>query len=100
MTLDSFVQDLVLGFRSLRRDRGYASVVILTLAFGIAANTVVFSLLNPYFLRPLPFQAEDRLESLHQRGVLVRGGVHQQGALFVDRQPGPARAETVQGRFR
>jgi putative ABC transport system permease protein len=66
MTLDSFVQDLVLGFRSLRRDRGYASVVILTLAFGIAANTVVFSLLNPYFLRPLPFQDEERLVQLGQ----------------------------------
>ncbi len=66
MTLDSFVQDVVLGFRSLRRDRGYASVVVLTLAFGIAANTVVFSLLNPYFLRPLPFQDEARLVQLGQ----------------------------------
>ena len=73
MTLDSFVQDLVLGFRSLRRDRGYASVVILTLAFGIAANTVVFSLLNPYFLRPLPFQAEERLVQLGQIDHEMRG---------------------------
>jgi predicted permease len=66
MTLDSIVQDLALGFRSLRRDRGYSSIVVLTLAFGIAANTVVFSLLNPYFLRPLPFDDEDRLVQLGQ----------------------------------
>jgi predicted permease len=66
MRLDSFVQDLLFGFRSLRRDRGYASVVVLTLAFGIAANTVVFSLLNPYFVRPLPFRDEGRLVQLGQ----------------------------------
>ncbi len=66
MSLDSIVQDLTLGLRALRRDRGYSSVVIVTLAFGIAANTVVFSLLNPYFLRPLPFEDEDRLVQLGQ----------------------------------
>jgi len=66
MSLDSIVQDLTLGLRALRRDRGYASIVILTLAFGLAANTVVFSLLNPYFLRPLPFTEPERLVQLGQ----------------------------------
>jgi len=42
----------------------YASVIVLTLAFGIGANASVFSALSPYFLRALPFSEPDRLVHL------------------------------------
>ncbi len=64
--LDSLKQDLAYALRTLGRAPGFALLVILTLGFGIAANTTVFSLLNPYLLRPLPFGAPERLVQIGQ----------------------------------
>ncbi|MBI4889749.1 MAG: ABC transporter permease [Acidobacteria bacterium] len=47
--------------RALVHSPAFAVVSILTLALGIGANTAVFSLLNAVFLRPLPYEAPDRL---------------------------------------
>lgn len=59
--LDTVMQDLRYTMRTLIRDRGFATVAILILALGIAANVVVFSVVNAILLRPLPFYQPDRL---------------------------------------
>jgi putative ABC transport system permease protein len=59
---DAFRKDLLYGWRSLRRQPGFAVVTILTLALGIGANTAVFSVVNGVLLRPLPYPAPERLE--------------------------------------
>jgi len=60
----SVLQDIRYAARNLRRSPGYSVVVMMTLAFGIAANTLVFSVLNPYFLRSLPFERPGQLVQL------------------------------------
>jgi putative ABC transport system permease protein len=57
-------QDLRYGARMLRKQRGFTLVAVFTLALGIGATTVIFSLVNGYLLRPLPFPNADRLMSV------------------------------------
>lgn len=66
MRIEGLLQDLKLSVRTLGKSPGYTTVVVLTLAVGIAANTVVFSLMNPFFFRPLPYGEPDRLVQLGQ----------------------------------
>ena len=56
-----FAQDIRYGLRALLRQKGFATVAILTLALGIGANTAIFSLLNPLLFRPLRVPDAERL---------------------------------------
>jgi putative ABC transport system permease protein len=59
--MDSFLQDVRYGLRTLGRQPGFAATAILTLALGIGATTAIFSAVNAVVLRPLPFDAPDRI---------------------------------------
>ena len=59
--VDSFVRELRVTARRLRKSPGFAVTAILTLAFGIGATTAIFSVVEGVLLRPLPFADPGRL---------------------------------------
>src|SRR3954464_10078324 len=58
--------DVRIAFRSLRRARGLAATVVVTLALGIGANAAIFSVVRTVLLRPLVNRDEDRLIYIRQ----------------------------------
>jgi predicted permease len=59
--LETFLHDVRYGLRQLRRNPGFTTVAIVTLALGIGANTAIFSLMNAVMLRDLPVKKPGQL---------------------------------------
>jgi len=57
-------QDLRYASRMIRRQPGFAAIIIGTLAVGIAVNSLVFTIVNGATLRPLPFDQPNQLVRL------------------------------------
>ena len=59
--LESFLQDVRFALRQMRRAPGFTMTAVLTLALGIGANAVIYTLVDSILLRPLPYARQDRL---------------------------------------
>ena len=59
--IESLVQDLRFGLRTLRKSPGFTTAAVLTLALGIGANTAIFGLVDAELLHALPFPHVERL---------------------------------------
>src|SRR5271167_472012 len=64
--LETLVQDLRYGWRTLLKSPGFAAAALFTLALGIGANTAIFSVVYGILLRPLPFWDASRLIILNE----------------------------------
>ena len=59
--IDTTMQDIRYGIRSLRRSLGLTMAAVVALSLGIGATTAVFSVVDAVLLRPLPYADADRL---------------------------------------
>ncbi len=62
--MNNLMQDIRFGIRTLRKNPGFTFVAILTLAFGMAANTTIFSIVNALLLKTLPVPHAEQIAVL------------------------------------
>jgi putative ABC transport system permease protein len=63
--MDEIWQDIKYAIRSLRRGGALIAIAVLSLAIGIAANTTIFSAVDVFMLRPLPYPDSEELYSVY-----------------------------------
>jgi putative ABC transport system permease protein len=65
--METLVQDVRYGIRSLLKSRRFTAAAVLTLALGIGANTAMFSVIHSVLLKPRPFHNPARVLVVSQR---------------------------------
>ena len=76
--MDTWMQNLRLAARQLRRSPGFTVTVVVTLALAIGANTAIFSIVNALLLKPLPYPEPNRIGTIFLRaaGADLEDGSH------------------------
>ena len=65
--MNTLLQDLRYGIRTLLKRPGFSLVAVATLAIGIGASTVIFTVVNAALLRGLPYKEPNRLVHLWEK---------------------------------
>jgi len=95
--LTGVFQDVRYGVRVLRRQPGFTAVAILTMAFGISATTVLFSVAYGVLLKPLSWANAPRLVRLYEtrRGNTRRLQPLMTNATFVEWRSAPNTLDAI-----
>jgi putative ABC transport system permease protein len=67
--METIRRDVTFALRSLAKRPAFTLLVVVTLTLGIGASTAIFSIVNALLLRPLPFDAPERLAALYERDL-------------------------------
>ncbi|MGE0451988.1 MAG: ABC transporter permease [Vicinamibacteria bacterium] len=66
--MESLVLDVRLALRRMAKSPAFTALALLTLATGIGANVAIFGVVDAVLLRPLPFEAPERLAMITREG--------------------------------
>jgi putative ABC transport system permease protein len=82
--MGALLQDFRYAIRTMASNRAFTAVAVLVLALGIAANTVIFSVVNAVLLRALPFPEADRIVMVFESDLQRHTEEAIAGANFID----------------
>ena len=77
-----FFQDFRYALRGLWLSKGFATIAILCLGFGIGLNTTIFSIVDGVLLKPFPYADPDRLVSVMTTNQ--KAGIGQANVSYLD----------------
>ena len=83
--MNKLIFDIRLALRRLRKSPGFTLIVVVTLAFGIGANTAIFTLVQSILLRTLPVASPSQLYRIGDNNqCCVDGGFPEDAAKTGD----------------
>jgi putative ABC transport system permease protein len=65
--MDTLIQDLKYGVRTLLKSPAFTIVALLALSFGIAINTAIFTVVYAVLIEPLPYTDPDRIYMMWEK---------------------------------
>lgn len=80
--MGALFRDFRYSVRSLRKAPGFVCIAVSTLALGIAANVIVFSIIDGVILRPLPFKNANRVVIARWQNVKIQPQSEVSAAVF------------------
>ena len=84
--MTSVYQDVCYSLRQLLKHKGLTLVAVLTLALGIGVNTAMFSVLNTFLFRALPYPQSDQLVRVFRTSPHSQSWPHSSGNFFDQRE--------------